>query len=120
MPSVHEKTGLAVTELGDSGGYRLYYHDEDGLVNLLAYDDDTDWRYDGPVSLKKTGGMAIAALQTKGTNVSVAYPYDAKNIAVARFNKENKNKWTLGKKRWLNQCVAIADNRFRVIPDTLR
>ncbi|KAJ4007722.1 hypothetical protein NW752_010391 [Fusarium irregulare] len=95
VPSVHEKTGLAVTELGDSGGYRLYYHDEDGLVNLLAYDDDTDWRYDGPVSLKKTGGMAIAALQTKGTNVSVAYPYDTKNIAVARFNKENKNKWTL-------------------------
>ncbi|CAG1995208.1 unnamed protein product [Fusarium graminearum] len=94
-PSVHEKTGLAVTELGDSGGYRLYYHDEDGLVNLLAYDDHTDWRYDGPVSLKKSGGMAIAALQTKGTNVSVVYPYDSKNIAVARFNNENKNKWSL-------------------------
>ncbi|OBS24738.1 hypothetical protein FPOA_05277 [Fusarium poae] len=94
-PSVHEKTGLAVTELGDSGGYRLYYHDEDGLVNLLAYDDDTDWRYDGPVSLKKAGGMGIAALQTKGTNVSVAYPYDSKNIAVARFNNENKNKWSM-------------------------
>ncbi|UZP38790.1 hypothetical protein NXS19_006606 [Fusarium pseudograminearum] len=94
-PSVHEKTGLAVTELGDSGGYRLYYHDEDGLVNMLAYDDDTDWRYDGPVSLKKSGGMAIATLQTKGTNVSVVYPYDSKNIAVARFNNENKNKWSL-------------------------
>ncbi|KAM0431249.1 hypothetical protein ACHAQK_010300 [Fusarium lateritium] len=94
-PSVHEKTGLAVTELGDSGGYRLYYHDEDGLVNLLAYDDDTDWRYDGPVSLKKTAGKAIAALQIKGTNVSVAYPYDSSNIAVARFNKDNKNKWSL-------------------------
>ncbi|GKU05448.1 hypothetical protein FLAG1_07354 [Fusarium langsethiae] len=94
-PSVHEKTGLAVTELGDSGGYRLYYHDEDGLVSLLAYDDDTDWRYDGPVSLKKAGGMAIATLQTQGTNVSVAYPYDSKTIAVARFNNENKNKWSL-------------------------
>ncbi|KAF4963267.1 hypothetical protein FSARC_8705 [Fusarium sarcochroum] len=94
-PSVHEKTGLAVTELGDSGGYRLYYHDEDGLVNQLAYDDDTDWRYDGPVSLKKTAGMSLAAVQTKGTNVSVAYPYDKKNMAVARFNKDNKNKWSL-------------------------
>ncbi|RGP77028.1 hypothetical protein FLONG3_4857 [Fusarium longipes] len=94
-PSVHEKTGLAVTELGDLGGYRLYYHDEDGLVNQLAYDDDTDWRYDGPVSLKKAGGMGIAALQTKDTNVSVAYPYDNKNIAVARFNSESKNKWNL-------------------------
>ncbi|KAH7233203.1 hypothetical protein BKA59DRAFT_315541 [Fusarium tricinctum] len=94
-PSVHEKTGLAVTELGDSGGYRLYYHDEDGLVNLMAYDDDTDWRYDGPVSLKKTAGKAIAALQIKGTNVSVAYPYDSNNIAVAHFNQDNKNKWSL-------------------------
>ncbi|KAM0338177.1 hypothetical protein ACHAPU_011427 [Fusarium lateritium] len=94
-PSVNEKTGLAVTELGDSGGYRLYYHDEDGLINLLAYDDDTDWRYDGPISLKKTNGQAIAALQIKGTNVTVAYPYDSSNIAVARFNQDRKDKWTL-------------------------
>ncbi|KAF9777773.1 hypothetical protein IL306_004318 [Fusarium sp. DS 682] len=95
LPSVHEKTGLAVAELGDSGGSRVYYHDEDGLLNLLAYDDDTDWRYDGPVSLKKTGGMAVAAVQTKGTNVSVVYPYDSKNMVVARYNNDNKSKWRL-------------------------
>lgn len=109
-----------MTELGDSGGYRLYYHDEDGLVNLLAYDDDTDWRYDGPVSLKKSGGMAIAALQTKGTNVSVVYPYDSKNIAVARFNNENKNKWSLGKMYWTDECALVANNYFRIVPDTIR
>lgn len=95
LPSVNEKTGLAVAELGDSGGSRVYYHDEDGRVNLLAYDDDTDWRYDGPVSLKKPGGMAIAAVQTKGTNVSVVYPYDSKDIVVARYNNDNKSKWRL-------------------------
>ncbi|VZI00104.1 unnamed protein product, partial [Fusarium fujikuroi] len=95
LPSVNEKTGLAVAELGDSGGSRVYYHDEDGRANLLAYDDDTDWRYDGPVSLKKPGGMAIAAVQTKGTNVSVVYPYDSKDIVVARYNNDNKSKWRL-------------------------
>lgn len=109
-----------MTELGDSGGYRLYYHDENGLVNLLAYDDDTDWRYDGPVSLKKTDGMAIAALQTKGTNVSVAYPYDSKNIVIGRYNKENKNKWSLGMVRRCKEYDLATNNCLRIVSDTLR
>ncbi|KAF4987215.1 hypothetical protein FGRMN_10488 [Fusarium graminum] len=41
-------------------------------------------------------GQAIAALQIKGTNVSVAYPYDSNNIAVARFNQDSEDKWSLG------------------------
>ncbi|KAF5027600.1 hypothetical protein F66182_270 [Fusarium sp. NRRL 66182] len=94
-PSVHDRTGLAIAELGDAGGYRIYYHDEDGLVNLLAYDDDTDWRYLGPVSRKRPAGMSLSAVQTKDTNVSVAYPYDGDNIAVAHFNEANRNKWSL-------------------------
>lgn len=121
LPSVNEKTGLAVAELGDAGGSRVYYHDEDGRVNLLAYDDDTDWRYDGPVSLKKPGGMTIAAVQTKGTNVSVVYPYDSKDIVVARYNNDNKSKWRLGKKTSISLEVnSVADGRFRILPDTVR
>ncbi|KAF4981728.1 hypothetical protein FZEAL_2530 [Fusarium zealandicum] len=94
-PSVHEKTGLAVTELGDSGGYRLFYHDEDGRVNLLAYDDDTDWLYLGPVSKKAPKGMSLATVQTVGVNVSVVFPYDSENIGVAQFHENSKNKWSL-------------------------
>lgn len=95
-PSVHEKTGLAATELGDSGGYRLFYHDENGLVCLLAFDDDTDWQYRGPVSKKKAGSKSLATVQTNGVNVSVAFPFDDEDITVARFRERNEAKWGLG------------------------
>ncbi|KAF4465982.1 hypothetical protein FALBO_7175 [Fusarium albosuccineum] len=93
--SVHEKSGLAVVELGDFGGPRLYYHDKDARVNLIAYDDDTDWRYLGPVSMMEVVGMELAAVQTEGSNVSVVFPHDDSNLAVAQFYEKNKNKWSL-------------------------
>ncbi|KAJ3526342.1 hypothetical protein NM208_g11234 [Fusarium decemcellulare] len=94
-PSVHEKTGLSVVELGDSGGYRVFYHDEDGRVCLMAYDDDTDWRYLGPVSKQTVKGMSVGAVQTAGVNVSVTYPHNSDNLAVAQFRPKDKNKWRL-------------------------
>ncbi|KPM41119.1 hypothetical protein AK830_g5415 [Neonectria ditissima] len=93
--SVYEKTGLSVVELGDAGGFRLFYHDEDERVNLMAYDDDTDWQLLGPVSRKKPASQSITSIQTNGVNVSVAFPYNDENIAVAQFRENKKDKWIL-------------------------
>ncbi|EEU43747.1 uncharacterized protein NECHADRAFT_82851 [Fusarium vanettenii 77-13-4] len=94
-PSIHEDTGLAVVELGDSGGNRVFYHDEDGRVNVLAYDDDTDWVYIGPVSQLEPEGKTLGAARMSGTNMSVIFPYDTDNFAIAGYKEENKDKWSL-------------------------
>lgn len=94
-PSIHEETGLAVVELGESGGNRVFYHDEDGKVNVLAYDDDTDWVYIGPVSQLEPEGKALGAARMTGTNMSVIFPYDGDNFAIAGYKEENKDKWSL-------------------------
>ncbi|KAJ4193172.1 hypothetical protein NW767_010461 [Fusarium falciforme] len=94
-PSIHEDTGLAVVELGESGGNRVFYHDEDGKVNVLAYDDDTDWVYIGPVSQLEPEGKALEAARMSGTNMSVIFPYDGDNFAIAGYKEENKDKWSL-------------------------
>ncbi|KAK7428058.1 hypothetical protein QQZ08_005490 [Neonectria magnoliae] len=93
--SIYEKTGLSVVELGDAGGFRLFYHDEDQRVNLMAYNDDTDWQLLGPVSQKQPASESITSIQTSGVNVSVAFPYNDKNIAVAQFRENEKDKWIL-------------------------
>ncbi|KAL9570472.1 hypothetical protein ACKAV7_005403 [Fusarium commune] len=43
----------------------------------------------------EVAGMKLAAVQTDGTNVSVVFPHDSKNLAVARFYEKAKNKWLL-------------------------
>jgi hypothetical protein len=95
--SVYDKTGLSVAELGDAGGFRVFYHDEEEQVNLLAYDDDTDWLYLGPIAIKSAAGSSISSVQTNGTNVSVVFPYSDANVAVADFQSTYKDKWILCK-----------------------
>ncbi|KAJ4318007.1 hypothetical protein N0V84_007061 [Fusarium piperis] len=94
-PSINEDTGLAVVELGYSGGNRVFYHDEDGKVNVLAYDDDTDWVYIGPVSQIEPQGKGLGAARGSGLNMSVIFPYDGENFAIAGYKDENKDKWSL-------------------------
>ncbi|KAF4968739.1 hypothetical protein FSARC_3922 [Fusarium sarcochroum] len=94
-PSVLQETGLAITKLGDSEGYQLFYHDNKGLVSMLSSTDETDWQYNGPVSRHKAYGAAIAAVHTKSIDVSVVWPNDFANLLVARLNDDSKNKWSL-------------------------
>ncbi|KFA51532.1 hypothetical protein S40293_06342 [Stachybotrys chartarum IBT 40293] len=94
-PSVHERTGLSVEELGDAGGFRVFYHDADSRVNLIAYDDDTDWVYLGPVSTKSATGMSVGSALTSGTSVSVIFPHEEENLALAEFNETARNRWTI-------------------------
>lgn len=112
-PSVNEGTDLAVTELGDAGGYRLFYHDEEGRVCLLAYDDDTDWQYLGPVSKAKVAGSSIATVQTNGVNVSVTFPFDKEDLTVARFHEHDQGRWRLGKRS--SKLLRTLSPRFRYI-----
>jgi hypothetical protein len=95
-PSVHERSGLSVEELGDAGGFRVFYHDEDERVNMVAWDDDTDWIYLGPVSRMPVTGRSIGSALADDMVVSVAFPHDDGNIAVALYNDTAEEKWTLG------------------------
>ncbi|KAH7310439.1 hypothetical protein B0I35DRAFT_358118 [Stachybotrys elegans] len=94
-PSVHETSGLAVEDLGDAGGFRVFYHDEDERVNMVAWDEDTDWIYLGPVSRKSVTGRSIGSALADDRAVSVAFPHDNGNIAVAQFNETAEDQWSL-------------------------
>ncbi|KAL7948164.1 hypothetical protein V8C42DRAFT_316851 [Trichoderma barbatum] len=89
VKSIHPNTGLAVELLGSTGGYRIYYHDEDSRVNELAYTTKTDWNYHGPISQDPTFGMALASAHSSTNNISVVFPRSTKDIEISRFNKDS-------------------------------
>lgn len=87
-PSIHSNTGLAAVVLGESAGYRVYYHDTDGAVNELGYTNDDDWNYRGIISNDINSLPALAATFTQKENITVVSPRDNSNIAVTRYNKD--------------------------------
>ncbi|EXL42790.1 hypothetical protein FOCG_15236 [Fusarium oxysporum f. sp. radicis-lycopersici 26381] len=95
-PSVYKETGLAAVKLENPGEYQLHYHNEQRLVNLLSSTNETDWHYNGPVSLMPLDNTALASVHTGSTNISVVWPHgDDYGIAVANFKEDNEDKWSL-------------------------
>ncbi|KAL2269057.1 hypothetical protein VTJ83DRAFT_3903 [Remersonia thermophila] len=87
VPSIHNSSGLAVLNLGAEAGYRVYYHDEDGAVNELAYYNNL-WRYRGPISKDIGSPPALGAAFSNAENITVVAARDAETIGVTRWNKD--------------------------------
>ena len=62
----HPDTDLAALVVGETGGYRVFYKDENGTTSILQYKPRTDmsdggWSYGGHISLDNTTGLSIHA-----------------------------------------------------------
>jgi hypothetical protein len=87
VPSIHNNTGLAVVNLGEDGGYRVYYHDEDGMINELAY-FNKQWRPRGPITRDVNILPALGAAFSGVENITVVSSRDSENIGVTRWNRD--------------------------------
>ena len=86
VPSLHPNSGIAAVVLGQQG-YRVYYHDNDGAINELAY-IDKGWRYRGTISSDINALPALAAAYSGTENITVASSRDEWNIAVTKWNRD--------------------------------
>lgn len=88
VPSIHPNTGLAAVLLGEDGGYRVYYHDNDGAINELGYTTEDQWQYLGVISQDVNSLPALAAAFTGKDNITVASPRDDRHIGITRWHKD--------------------------------
>ncbi len=89
VPSVHNETGLAALVLGQTAGYRVYFHDRNQSINQLSYTNDNGWQYGGLVSQDTQSSPAIHAAFADKSNITVVTPKDSRNIEVSRWNSDN-------------------------------
>ncbi|GAB1311653.1 Fucose-specific lectin [Madurella fahalii] len=88
VPSIHANSGLAAILLGPLGGYRVYYHDQDGAINELGYTQEYEWQYRGVISQDVNSLSALAAAFYGIENITVASPRDDSNIATTRWHRD--------------------------------
>ncbi|KXX74529.1 Protein crumbs 3 [Madurella mycetomatis] len=88
VPSIHANTGLAAILLGAEGGYRVYYHDQDGAINELGYTVEYEWQYRGVISQDVNSLPALAAAFYGIGNITVASPRGESNIATTRWHRD--------------------------------
>lgn len=89
--NINANTGLAAILLGETGGYRVYYHDLNTELSQIGYSTENDlgWVYEGVVSRDPSSlGTGIGAQFTGDNNISVVTPRDAANIEVSRYNSD--------------------------------
>ncbi|PTD08582.1 hypothetical protein HYE67_005252 [Fusarium culmorum] len=84
LDSVHKFTGLRVELLGNTLGYRLFYHDEKKVVKTLSYTPDTNWVDAGVVSPDPVIGMGLGSHHRGKGNVTVTFPQGSDNLMVAQ------------------------------------
>jgi hypothetical protein len=93
-PSVNNNTGLvSLFVFGLGGFYRVYFHDEDNLVNEIIYTinyttNSGRWNYNGVVSPHRPASNAIHAVFASSHQISVVVPRDPENIEVDRFSPD--------------------------------
>ncbi|KAK3363357.1 hypothetical protein B0T25DRAFT_627541 [Lasiosphaeria hispida] len=87
-PSVHNNTGLSVVLLGATGGYRVYYHDEDMLISEIGYTQDSGWEYRGIISHDPQISPAIGAAFTGKENITIVNARDEQNMEAARYYQD--------------------------------
>ena len=84
-------TGLSSVLLGETQGYRVFYHDLNMTIHQLSYAPDVNdgrWAYSGNVARDRASGRGIAAGFGKQPNVTIIFPKDAANMQVTRFNTD--------------------------------
>ncbi|KAF5012588.1 hypothetical protein FDECE_1355 [Fusarium decemcellulare] len=90
VDSVHQETGLSVSLLGSTDGYRVFYHNEDRQLMMMSYTADTNWIDGGAVSLDKGAGPAIGSGFYGKMNISAVMPRGQDNMEVTRFGGDDK------------------------------
>jgi hypothetical protein len=86
--TVHENTALAAILLGETGGYRVYYHDADMTVNEIGYTSADGWNYKGALSRDPQGWPALGAWFRDKQNITVVSARDANNLMFMRLNSD--------------------------------
>ena len=84
-------TGLSSVLLGETEGYRVFYHDANMTIHQLAYApgvNDDQWSYAGIVAPDRASGKAIGTTFGRKPNVTLIFPKDAGNMEVSRFNTD--------------------------------
>ncbi|KAM7217321.1 hypothetical protein V8F06_007264 [Rhypophila decipiens] len=81
-------SGLATVLLGNTAGYRVYYHDENMAINELAYKPEGDWRHTAVISQDPQYSSAIAAAFDGNENITVVTARDTENIEVTRYHAD--------------------------------
>ncbi|KAJ4298723.1 hypothetical protein N0V88_003755 [Collariella sp. IMI 366227] len=79
-PPPHSNSGLAAIVLGESGGYRVYYHDADGAINELKYTNEDGWSWNAVISHDINSLPALAAAFSSKNNITVVSSRDEQNI----------------------------------------
>ncbi|KAI8625214.1 hypothetical protein F5Y19DRAFT_489890 [Xylariaceae sp. FL1651] len=82
-PSIHPNTGLAVVNLGEQPGYRVYYQQEDLTTSTLKYTREMGWVWNGNVSQDSRKGFPISSGFTDISEITVVTPRDESNIEVS-------------------------------------
>lgn len=94
VKSIHDETGLAVELLGSENGYRVFFHDEDRRVNVMAYTTKDDWRWKGRISQDQANSTVLTSTHSGQLNMSVVFPKDAETLEISRYFKDET--WHLG------------------------
>ncbi|KAJ0293734.1 hypothetical protein Brms1b_003071 [Colletotrichum noveboracense] len=88
VKSIHDETGLAVELLGSENGYRVFFHDEDRRVNVMAYTTKDDWRWKGRISQDQANSTVLTSTHSGQLNMSVVFPKDAETLEISRYFKD--------------------------------
>ncbi|AEO65695.1 uncharacterized protein THITE_2112937 [Thermothielavioides terrestris NRRL 8126] len=89
VPSIHANSGLAAVLLGDTAGYRVYFHDNDSAINELGYTTADGWNYRGVISHDINSLPGLGAAFSGTDNITVVSPRDSQNIATTRLNADS-------------------------------
>ncbi|EQB58768.1 hypothetical protein GCG54_00009140 [Colletotrichum gloeosporioides] len=88
VKSIHDETGLAVELLGSENGYRVFFHDEDRRVNVMAYTTKDDWRWKGRISQDQANSTVLTSTHSGQLNMSVVFPKDSETLEISRYFKD--------------------------------
>jgi len=116
FPPASPNSGLAALILGESAGYRVYYHDKDMRVNEIGFTNDQKWIYRGIISeFPQTSSAIHAAFGDKGSNanISVAMTHGSDNIGISRLFKDGY--WHLCTQRGTSILLGRLQNPLVVL-----
>ncbi|KAK4183519.1 hypothetical protein QBC35DRAFT_97308 [Podospora australis] len=89
MVAPNSVTGLSVALLGQSEGYRVFYHDKVRALHALKFKQEENWSYGGPISPNTNRSTLIVNSMFSGVrNVTVVSPRDDGNIEAVRLHSD--------------------------------
>lgn len=98
----HKDSDLAAVVVSETGGYRVFYKDENSTISILQYkpreDMESGWSYGGHVSLDNTTGLSIDAGFVNPSRLTVVRPnVDGVGNVTVGIATSRENDWIDGK-----------------------